>query len=491
MRSRVFKIARRRRAAIEARKAKGARVSRDRYAFANSLSFKLHPSQQKVFWDKARVKVLVAGRRWGKSRLGLTFGLQAALGNLPEPSYRSRQEEPYIRLVPNGEGVYERQWPAIAYPHDLASPPVVVFAMPTLVQCKKIFWKPLVNLLEGQPFVESINRSDHTIKLKGGLPEIICIGLNDQDGDRARGLRIAACVIDEFQDVKPGILDEVIRPAMADTPNSELLLTGTPKGKVNHLCRVDRETAELDDGASFHFETLDNPHIDPAEVARAEATQDPRIFRQEFKASYEDFPGQIMDALADHHLLLALPELTFDLVSLGVDWGDVNPALAIAGRADGNWYVLDTWHSSTGLAVLPEDHLERGLAMAEKWSATHCYCGHDRPTNIQIWRNALKPLGVKVGKGIMDISRRNSIINGLLFHDRLWLAPHLSDFKDKLGSYHRRTDKNGAILDEVAPGQDDHEIDALCYSAATVIHREETMQRAAQPQASRVARRPY
>jgi hypothetical protein len=454
---------------------------------------KLHCTQAIVFWHPARTKVLVAGRRWGKSRLGLTFGLQAALGRLP--TVEARQQ---IRLHQDDDEVFRRgKWPAISYPYDPESPPIVVFAMPTLKQCKKIFWKPLLNLLRDQPFVEEINRSEFTIRLKGNRPEIICIGLNDQDGDRARGLRIAACVIDEFQDVKPSILDEVIRPAMADTPNSELLLTGTPKGKVNHLCKVDQETALLSDGASFHFETLDNPHIDPAEVARAEATQDPRIFRQEFKASYEDFPGQIFDHLGEHHLLDEVTyhqflEQGFDLVTLGVDWGDVNPALAVVGRCNGIWIVLDTWHSSTGLNVMPETHLEKGQAMVQRFSATQVYCGHDRPTNMQIWSKALKPLGVnQCSKGIMDISRRNSIINGLLYHDRLFLAPHMETFKDKLSSYHRKQDKNGKILEDVAEGQDDHEIDALCYACATVIHREETAHRGSRrPHASRVARKP-
>lgn len=453
----------------------------------------LHATQQQVFWHPARTKGLVAGRRWGKSRLALTFGLQAALGLLPTVTLREEMRHQAVPLVVGPDGVYRREngdrWETITFPYDPESPPIIVFAMPTLKQCKKIFWKPLLNLLRDQPFVQEINRSEFTIRLKGDRPEIICIGLNDQDGDRARGLRIAACVIDEFQDVKPGILDEVIRPAMADTPGSELLLTGTPKGKINHLCRVDQDTARLVDGASFHFETLDNPHIDRAEVARAEATQDPRIFRQEFKASYEDFPGQIFDNLSDRHLLSELPELAFDLVTLGVDWGDVNPALAVTGRADGRWYVLDTWHNSTGLNVMPETHLERAIAMVQRWGVKEAYCGHDRPTSIQIWRNALRPLGVlKVGKGIMDISRRNGILNGLLYHDRLFLAPHLTGFKDKLSSYHRRTDKNGAVLEEVAPSQDDHEIDACVYSACTVVHREETMhQGASKPHSSRAA----
>ena len=354
----------------------------------------------------------------------------------------------------------------LTFPYDPASPPTVVFAMPTLKQCKKIFWKPLVNLLAGQPFVESINRAEHTIKLVGDLPEIVCVGLNDGDGDRVRGFRIAALLADEWQDVKPMIWDEVLQPAMADTPGSIALFAGTPKGKVNHLYKFDLKSQKFDDWGSFRFETADNPFVPKEEIERAEATQDPRTFRQEFKASYEDFPGQVFDHLEDKHLRGDVPT-EFKRVVMGVDWGDVNPALFVGGKDNnGVWWALDTWYSSTGVNILDTEFLEQGKRLKKKHGVQAAWCGHDRPASIQKWQTELgipckswQDAKSKNGKA-PGLNERNSRVNSCIYHGRFRIAGHLVEFKDKMASYHRDSDSAGNILDAIAKGQDDHEVDA-------------------------------
>lgn len=403
--------------------------------------YPLHPGQQHVSDTPARFKVVVCGRRWGKSRLSLKTGVMAAFdGN---------------------------------FPYDPASPPVVVFGMPTLKQCKKIFWKPLINLLTGHPGVEQINKSELSIKLKGNRPEILCLGLNDQDGDRARGLRIAMLLGDEWQDVKPSVWDEVLRPAMADTPGSMALLTGTPKGKVNHLYKTDLRSNQFEDWASFHFKTIDNPHIDPAEIERARQTQEPRIFRQEWEASYEDFPGQIFDHLSDHHLATDTPA-SFKKTILGIDWGDVNPALVVAGLDNGGrWWLLDSWYSSTGVNVLDSELLLVAKGFIKKWNIVRAWAGHDRPASIQKWNDELPCFvdswqNATTGKPY-TVNEGNSAVNSLLYHDKLFVAPYMPGLKDKMGSYHRKIDKNGNVLEEIESGQDDHEIDAIRYCVASEV----------------------
>lgn len=344
--------------------------------------------------------------------------------------------------------------------------------MPTLKQCKKIFWKPLVNLLHGQPFVEQINRSDYTISLKGGLPDIVCVGLNDGDGDRVRGFRIGALLADEWQDVKPNIWEEVLQPAMADTPDSLALFTGTPKGKMNHLYKFDQRSRELEDWQAFNFVTADNPFVPKKEIELAEATLDPRIFRQEYRASYEDFPGQIWDHLSDSHLVDEIPT-TFDRCILGVDWGDVNPALATVGVISGwsdigkidQYYALDTWHSETGLNVLDDTLIDKATEFITRWGVTAIYCGHDRPASIEKWANHFAGRVYTCEQAFNSVSEGNNAVNGLLYHRKLLIASHLQRFKEKMASYHRAQDKYGNFLDEPAPGQDDHE----CLIAGTLV----------------------
>jgi len=387
------------------------------------------------------------------------MGLMAAMLGLPDPN---------------------RPGERIRYAYSPESPPVVVFAMPTLVQCKKIFWKPLLNLLSDHPAVESINKSDYTIRFhqpKGRRfyrPDIVCLGLNDQDGDRARGLRLAHINCDEFQDVKRGIFDEVVVPALADTPGSTALITGTPKGKVNHLHDFYLRSEQFPDWKSFHFITTDNDKLPPealAEIERSRQTLTPRIFRQEHEASFEDFPGQIFDHLDQHHKVRDVPR-NFDRVLLGVDWGDVNPALAAVGvtreQGEDHYWLLEFWYSDTGQNVLADDHRRVAAEMIDRWGIRHVWCGHDRPSSIEVWNRAFR--SARVAQAFNAVSEGNNAINGLLFHNRLhfWVPP-CEPLWEEMAAYHRKQDRDGNFLDDPAPAQQDHATDATRYAIASDI----------------------
>jgi len=409
----------------------------------------------------------------------------AAMKGLPNPAFREAiahlpASEKIIDMVPDpATGVLIPS--RIRYQYDPESPCVVVFAMPTLVQCKKIFWKPILNLLTDHPAVERINKADHTVKFiqpaDGSYyrPDIICLGLNDADGDRARGLRIAHINCDEIQDVGRGIFDEVIIPAMGDTPGSTALLTGTPKGKVNHLYDLYNRANEFDDWESFHFVTLDNdklPESARREIERSRLVLSPRVFRQENEASFEDFPGQIFDHLDDHHLTEDIPD-AFIRVILGVDWGDVNPALVVVGvtkEGEGyHYWVLDWWYSDTGQNILDDTLISEAAEFVNTWGIKHIYCGHDRPASIEKWGNYFWKAEVK--QAFNSVSEGNNAVNGLFANVLLHLrSPRCREFKDELAGYHRRQDKEGNFHDEPEKGQVDHRTDALRYGVATDIY---------------------
>ena len=406
------------------------------------------------------------------------MGLQAAMVGLPAP-----QAGQVVDMRQEGDRYVADR---IHYDYSPESPPVVVFAMPTLVQCKKIFWKPLLNLLTNHPTVQAINKAECTIKFKQPKddvfyrPDIICIGLNDADGDRARGLRIGHINCDEFQDIKRGVFDEVIVPALADTPGSTALITLTPKGKVNHGYEFFRRAEEFpEDYKSFHFITTDNDKLPASairEIERSRKILAPRVYRQEHEASFEDFPGQIFDHLDDHHLVSEVPS-SFVRVVLGVDWGDVNPALVAVGvtRENGEdcYWVLETWNSDSGNNVLPSTHQGEAERLIKAYGIGFVYCGHDRPASIREWGDRFRPLGVIVKQAFNAISEGNNAVNGMLANNRLWLrSPHCKEFKEQMASYHRKQDKaTGKFLDEPAEGQIDHLVDSLRYGVATDIYK--------------------
>lgn len=404
-------------------------------AATSKLSLGLHPKQLEVNRCDRRFRVLCCGRRFGKSRLGLTEVVKRG-------------------LTYSGE-------------YDLASPPVILVGMPNLPMAKRVFFRPLVNLLENHPLVAGINRSECIIHLKGNRPDILCLGLNAGYGDRVRGLRIWGFVGDEIQAVSRGILDEVVFPAMSDTPGSWGLLTGTPKGKLNHLYDLTRRSHTLPDWAYFHFYTSDNPFVARSEIDRARATLDPRTYRQEYEASFEDFAGKVFSELGDRHIVDVIPD-SFDRVYLGVDWGDVNPALVVIGLKGDRYFVVDEWGNTTGQPVTQDVIDREALRLCEKWGIHRGYADPSRPSSILHMRRLAHDGLKRMIKGFNRIDEGLSALNSLFFQDRLFIWSKLSHFRQCAESYHRATDEDGTVLNNIEDGQDDHVIDAFRYVLATI-----------------------
>lgn len=210
------------------------------------LDFRLHPAQLKVFQAGARYTVLAAGRRFGKSYLACVRAATKALD-----------------------------------PANVKRLPCWIIA-PTQPQAKQIYWLQLMDMLH--PLIEKVNSNEGLIYLKNRVQ----IGVKGADRpDSLRGVGLFDVVLDEFADMKPETWEAIIRPALADVRGTAMFI-GTPKGR-NHFFDVYQAAALQDDEEwkAFHFTSTDNPFIDPREIAQAERTMAPAVFRQEFMASFE------------------------------------------------------------------------------------------------------------------------------------------------------------------------------------------------------------
>lgn len=415
------------------------------------LTLKLHKGQRDVYNDPNKVRVVVCGRRWGKSKLT----------------------------------VYELLLRSLSFSGkvDPVSTETVLGVLPTFQAAKRILWQPLYNLCtetELSTIVEHISKVDCKITFKGGKPPIVIAGAND-GGDRLRGMRLYFVCLDEYQDMKHGTLDEVIMPATADTTGSRLLITGTPKGKLNCLATIAERAKSFPDTYSFYnLPTYTNPTIDRREVELARLTLPPRTFRQEYEASFEDFEGKIFSELGDDNQCDRLPD-SFDLTIMGLDWGDTNPAAVVWGLNKGNWYWCEAWQPDGALPVpepVRDTHIKR---LGSKWNVRAVYCDPSRPSSI---------IGIRVlGKehnipGLLKAVAGNNRINegidhvhSLIYQKKLMFpkAP-IGKSKEcvngetaylKFEAYHRKTNKEGIVTAEVAPNQDDHVIDASRYALVT------------------------
>jgi len=204
---------------------------------------RLDSIRRKILKDPARHRVVVAGRRWGKTHLALVFLLQ---GN----------------ILPN-----QRRW----------------YIAPTYRQGKMIAYPILRKLLHGFSNLR-MNESELSIKLNNGA-EIAIKGADNEDSLRGAGLD--KVVLDEYATMKPHVFEEIILPMLATTKGKSMFI-GSPNG-FNHFYEVYMRGQIKDEPSwkSWLYTTLEGGFVSADEIEEAKRNMDERLFKQEFQASFE------------------------------------------------------------------------------------------------------------------------------------------------------------------------------------------------------------
>ena len=209
------------------------------------LNFELLPWQQQVFADKSRFKVIVAGRRCGKSRLSAVSLLIEGL------------------KCPKGSAV--------------------MYVAPTQGQARQIIWDLLMDL--GRDVIASSHVNNMDLTLINGAK--IYVRGSDRP-DTLRGVSLTYLVLDEVADIKAETWEKVLRAALSDKKGRALFI-GTPKGRNWFYDMYNLGLSEEDEEwKSWHFTTRDNPLIDPKEIENAKKTLSSFAFKQEYEASFDN-----------------------------------------------------------------------------------------------------------------------------------------------------------------------------------------------------------
>lgn len=206
------------------------------------ININLQRAQYTVFESNARFRVLVAGRRFGKTHLALAELIRTAFDRPARTAW---------------------------------------YVAPSCRQAKWIAWDRLKSMLSGHPGVTAIE-TDLTLRVANGST-ISLRGADNYDGLRGNGLDFV--VLDEFASMKPEVWSEVLRPALADRRGRALFI-GTPQGR-DHLYDRFQFAQSHPDWAAFLFTTLDGGNVTEEELRSAAAELDERLYRQEFEASFE------------------------------------------------------------------------------------------------------------------------------------------------------------------------------------------------------------
>ncbi len=256
-------------------------------------------AQGEVFNNSSRFRVLVAGRRFGKSYLSCIELLKAAI---------ERPGETYF------------------------------YCAPTYRMAKDIAWKEIKRLVP-KTWIKAKNETDLKIDLINGS----CIELKGTENAMAlRGRSLAGVVLDEAAFMDSEVWFEVIRPALADKQGWTLFIS-TPDGTASWFydlwCYVPED--ETGEWARWSYTTIDGGNVPAEEVEAARAQLDQRTFRQEFEASFENLSGLVAVSFDDENISTKAKDIPVVPLLLGVDF-NVDPMSGIcAVKHEDTLYVFD------------------------------------------------------------------------------------------------------------------------------------------------------
>jgi len=262
-------------------------AQRTRFPYpGRTINMPLSPAQQNIANDTHRFRVVVAGRRFGKTHISI-------------------RELCAVARIPHKE---------------------VWYVAPTYRQSKQIVWKKLKHRLQDLRWLEKANESELTIILKNGST----ISLKGADNaDSLRGVGLDFIVLDEFADIDPEAWYEVLRPTLSDKQGGALFI-GTPKGIGNWAHDLYNQQQDNPDAWSSHsYTTIDGGNVAVEEIESARQDLDERTFRQEYLATFETYTGRIFYNF-DRRLHVKKYDYTTvpDVLYIGMDF-NIDPMTAV------------------------------------------------------------------------------------------------------------------------------------------------------------------
>ncbi len=259
---------------------------------------RLSSIQQQVAQDDHRFKVVIGGRRMGKTFLAIR-----------EMCYQAKEPN---RLI----------W----------------YVTSSYRAAKMIAFKELKQRLLDLNWVRKINESELSVTLKNNTE----IALKGADNFQSlRGIKLSYCVIDEAAQVQADAWFEVIRPALADSQGGVLFIS-TPLGKNNWTFDLyNREKEDPDNWKSWQFTTLQGGFVPKEEIEQAKQEMSEKQFNQEFNATFESFGDQVAWAFDRDQNIKELPNADLRTIYIGMDFNVAPINAAIMVREGEDLYIID------------------------------------------------------------------------------------------------------------------------------------------------------
>lgn len=286
---------------------------------------KLTPKQANIyvwgFQPEARFRDAVCGRRFGKTFLGKAEMRRAA------------------RLAAEwGVSVEDEIW----------------YGAPTFKQAKRVFWRRLKQAIPEAWRASRPNETECSITLKSGHIMRV-VGLDNYDNLRGSGLFFV--LVDEWADCPWAAWEEVLRPMLStcqytipqtgeSRKGGHALRIGTPKG-FNHCYDTyrDGQPGGEPDHKSWQYTSLQGGNVPADELDAARRKMDPRTFRQEYEAGFENYAGVVYYTFDRAECRTSERIKPGEAIHIGMDFNVMKMAAVVYVVRDGLPLALDEFHS--------------------------------------------------------------------------------------------------------------------------------------------------
>ena len=268
-------------------------------------------TRKEILNDQHRFKVIVAGRRWGKTYLALMWLCSGFI----QPG--------------------ESRW----------------FIAPTYKQGKMIAFPVLRQIFRGKA---RINESELKVILPNDA-EICIKGADNEDSLRGAGLN--RVILDEYAYFKPHVWEEIVLPMLAISKGDAMFI-GTPSG-YNAMYDLYMRGQADPEWQSWQFKTIEGGFVAEDEIERLKSNMDGRLYRQEMEGSFESTGNRAAYNFdRDTHLKRA------DELSLNKWWGmdenvDYMTAVLACQYTDGTVHYFDEIRQSNSNTELMAKEMKK------------------------------------------------------------------------------------------------------------------------------------
>lgn len=303
----------------------------------DAVTVDLAPLQWEIYDDMRRFRIVVAGRRSGKTVEAITECVTASMTG------------------PKG---------------------LVYYIAPTYRMARDIAWETALQMIDRRYLRKPPNESRLEFAFKNGSTFALR-GAEKPDRLVGRGLKFAC--FDEWAQMKERVWTQIVLPMLATTQGRALFIT-TPAG-FNHAYKMFTRAQQPKHARTwgyYQFTTADGGWVPADELLIAQGEVDPRIYRQEYEASFETMIGRVysnfkrlthrttnaidpVDASILIQEKLRLKEIQLPPVWIGMDF-NVNPMTAVMGNVK-NHRQLDifdeAWLIDSNTAEMSKEIRER------------------------------------------------------------------------------------------------------------------------------------